>query len=290
MIRRVPQGEPTFRKGGGAQGRGKNVGVPGAGVGEVRFEAGVQGGGVGTVGSEGVEEPLPPGRVLSQREQALGALNALIQVLGPEKGSEVKGLVEGSSSSVVSLPSQVSGHLGCSALLLHAGPSRSPTLRRAVASSSHCQPVGPKELQVRSRPIADPPEVNSSQKRAHPNPTKNDPLDVDRVFYVFPEHLVLEIPCVCGTKVWRVPREAFVEQICMRFSDGRASAAPNFVCVQKFFAEDSACSPEGVCNVAEHCACSCVERCRDDTQAGNCKVSGNGDCPCLTISFSGWVR
>ena len=29
----VPQGEPTFRKGGGAQGLGKNAGVPGAGVG-----------------------------------------------------------------------------------------------------------------------------------------------------------------------------------------------------------------------------------------------------------------
>ena len=91
----VPQGEPTFRKGGGAQGRGKNAGVPGAGVGLVWFEAGVQGGGVGTAVSDCVEEPLPPGRVLSQRDQALGALNALIQVLGPEKGSQVKGLVEG---------------------------------------------------------------------------------------------------------------------------------------------------------------------------------------------------
>ena len=80
----VPQGEPTFQRSGGAQGRGRNVGVLGAGVGRVQFEEGVQGGGVGTAGSEGVEEPLLPGRVLSQREQALGALNALIQVLGPE--------------------------------------------------------------------------------------------------------------------------------------------------------------------------------------------------------------
>ena len=46
-------------------------------------------------GLKGVEEPLPPGRVLSQREQALGALDALIQVLGPEIGPQVKGLVEG---------------------------------------------------------------------------------------------------------------------------------------------------------------------------------------------------
>ena len=71
------------------------MGVPGAGVGRVRFEEGVQGGGVGAAGLHGVEEPLPPGRVLSQREQALGALNALIQVLGPEIGPQVKGLVEG---------------------------------------------------------------------------------------------------------------------------------------------------------------------------------------------------
>ena len=40
---------------------------------------------------EEVEEPLPPGPVLSQRDQALGALKALVQVLGPEKGSQVMG-------------------------------------------------------------------------------------------------------------------------------------------------------------------------------------------------------
>ena len=34
-------------------------------------------------------------RLVSQREQALGALNALIQVLGPEIEPQVKGLVEG---------------------------------------------------------------------------------------------------------------------------------------------------------------------------------------------------
>ena len=90
----VPQGEPTFRRGGGPQGR-KNVGVPGAGVGGPRFEEGVQGGGGVAAGPKGVEEPLPPGRVLSQREQALGALDALIQVLGLEAGPQVRGVVEG---------------------------------------------------------------------------------------------------------------------------------------------------------------------------------------------------
>ena len=49
----VPQGEPTFRKGGGAQGRGKSAGVSGAGVRRVRFEEGVQGGGVDSVGQGG---------------------------------------------------------------------------------------------------------------------------------------------------------------------------------------------------------------------------------------------
>ena len=64
-------------------------------VGKVRFEEGVQGGGVDSDGQGGVEEPLPPGLVLSQRDQALGALKALVQVLGLEKGSQVMGLVEG---------------------------------------------------------------------------------------------------------------------------------------------------------------------------------------------------
>ena len=64
--------------------------------------------------------------------------------------------------------------LAFAALPLASGPSRSPTLHRAVASSSHCQPMGPKELQASSRPIADPSKVHSSQKRAHPNPIKND--------------------------------------------------------------------------------------------------------------------
>ena len=73
---------------------GEECGVPGAGVGRVRFEEG-QGGGVDSVGQGGVEEPSPPGPVLSQRDQALGALEALVLVLGPEKGSQVMGLMEG---------------------------------------------------------------------------------------------------------------------------------------------------------------------------------------------------
>ena len=92
----VPQGEPTFRKGGGAQGGGKSAGVPGAGVGRVRCEEGVQGGGVDSDEQRGVEKPLPPGLVPSQGDQAFGALKALVLVRGPEKGSQVMGLVEGS--------------------------------------------------------------------------------------------------------------------------------------------------------------------------------------------------
>ena len=83
----VPQGEHAFLKGGGAQGGGKSAGVPGAGVGRVRFEEGVQGGGVDSDEQGGVEEPLPLGPDLSQRDQALGALKALVLVLGMEKGS-----------------------------------------------------------------------------------------------------------------------------------------------------------------------------------------------------------
>ena len=82
----VPQGEPTLRRGGGAQGRGRNVGVPGAGVGGPRIEEGVQGGGVGAAGLQGVEEPLPPGRVLSQRRQALDTLEVLVLSLFPMFG------------------------------------------------------------------------------------------------------------------------------------------------------------------------------------------------------------
>ena len=46
-------GWPGFRKGGAAQGGGKNAGIPGAGVGKVRFEEEVQGGGVNSAGLGG---------------------------------------------------------------------------------------------------------------------------------------------------------------------------------------------------------------------------------------------
>ena len=57
------------------------------------------------------------------------------------------------------------------ALLLHSGPSRSPTLGRAVASSRHCQPMGPKELQARGRPRANLPNCELEPKTS---PSKND--------------------------------------------------------------------------------------------------------------------
>ena len=71
------------------------AGVPDAGVGRVRFEEGGRGGGVKSAGQGGMEEPLPPGPVLSQRDQDLGAPKALVEVLGPVVGSQVMGLVEG---------------------------------------------------------------------------------------------------------------------------------------------------------------------------------------------------
>ena len=91
----VPQGEPTFRKGGGAQGRGKNAGVPGAGVGNFRSEEGVQGGGVGAVGQGG-----GGGTVASWScSLAEGSGSWCSEGVGsgsraPEKGSQVAGLVE----------------------------------------------------------------------------------------------------------------------------------------------------------------------------------------------------
>ena len=48
-----------------------------------------------SAGQGGVQEPLPPGPVLSQRDQALGALKVLVEVVGPVVGSQVVGLVEG---------------------------------------------------------------------------------------------------------------------------------------------------------------------------------------------------
>ena len=51
-----------------------------------------RGGGVDSVGQGEVEEPLPPGPVLSQRDQALVALKALVKVLEVEVGSGGGGL------------------------------------------------------------------------------------------------------------------------------------------------------------------------------------------------------
>ena len=43
----------------------------------------------------GVQDPVPVGLVLSQRDQALHALKVLAEVLGPEVGPQVVGMVEG---------------------------------------------------------------------------------------------------------------------------------------------------------------------------------------------------
>ena len=88
----VPRGEPTYRKGGGG---GKGGVDTGAGVGgkflsEVGSgsggEAASRGGGIG---------PVPPGPVLSQRDQAVSALQTLVGLLEPAVGAQVRGLVEG---------------------------------------------------------------------------------------------------------------------------------------------------------------------------------------------------
>ena len=88
----TPQGEPTFRKGAGAKVGGKGGGIPGAleaGIGcdlvgfqRLRVDRVVRGEGV-------VQDPLPVGPVLSQRDQALGALKMLAEVLGPVVGPQV---------------------------------------------------------------------------------------------------------------------------------------------------------------------------------------------------------
>ena len=91
----VPRGEPTFRKGNGAKGSGKGGGDLGAGVGG-RFLAEVVGGNGGeAVGRSGGIGPVPPGPVLSQRDQAVSALRALVGLLDPAVGAQVRGLVEG---------------------------------------------------------------------------------------------------------------------------------------------------------------------------------------------------
>ena len=89
----TPQGEPTFRKGDGAKGKEKCL---------VFLGLELAGFGLRTVPWRGVErmwlgreDPLPPGPVLAQRDQTLGALKALVEDLGPVVGPQVMGLVEG---------------------------------------------------------------------------------------------------------------------------------------------------------------------------------------------------
>ena len=57
--------------------------------------------------------------------------------------------------------------ISCSVPSWLSGPSSSPPLGRAVVSSCHCQHMEPKGLHAKSRPMANPPIVHSTQKRAH---------------------------------------------------------------------------------------------------------------------------
>ena len=92
----VPRGEPTFRKGHGAKGDGKAGVDTGAGVGG-RFLSDVAGGSGGeAVGRSGGTGQVPSGPPLpSQRDQAVSAFRALVELLEPEVGAQVRGLVEG---------------------------------------------------------------------------------------------------------------------------------------------------------------------------------------------------
>ena len=91
----VPRGEPTFRKGGGSKGGGKGAVDTGAGVGG-KFLPEVGGGSGGeAVGRGGGMGQVPSGPPPSHREQALSALQALIGLLEPAVGAQVRGLVEG---------------------------------------------------------------------------------------------------------------------------------------------------------------------------------------------------
>ena len=91
----VPRGEPTFRKGGGSKGGGKGEVDTGAGVGG-KFLPEVGGGSGGeAVGRGGGMGQVPAGPPPSHREQAVSALQALIGLLEPAVGAQVRGLVEG---------------------------------------------------------------------------------------------------------------------------------------------------------------------------------------------------
>ena len=91
----VPRGEPTFRKGGGSKGGGKGGVDTGAGVGG-KFLSEVGGGSGGeAVGRGGGIGQVPSGPPPSHRDQALSALQALVGLLEPAIGAQVRGLVEG---------------------------------------------------------------------------------------------------------------------------------------------------------------------------------------------------
>ena len=91
----VPRGEPTYRKGGGSKGGGKGGVDTGAGVGG-KFLPEAGGGSAGEAASRGGGiGPVSSGPVLSQRDQAVSALQALVGLLDPAVGAQVRGLVEG---------------------------------------------------------------------------------------------------------------------------------------------------------------------------------------------------
>ena len=91
----VPRGEPTYRKGGGSKGGGKGGVDTGAGVGGKFLSEAGGGSGGEAAGRGGGIGPVPPGPVLSQRDQAVSALQALVGLLDPAVGAQVRGLVEG---------------------------------------------------------------------------------------------------------------------------------------------------------------------------------------------------
>ena len=91
----VPRGESTFRKGNGAKGSGRGGVDTGTGVGS-RFLSEVAGGSGGeAVGRSGGTGQVPSGPPPSQRDQAVSALRALVELLDPEVGAQVRRLVEG---------------------------------------------------------------------------------------------------------------------------------------------------------------------------------------------------
>ena len=88
---------PTGRDqvGNGAKGSGKGGGDTGAGVGGLFLSEVVGGNGGEAVCRSGGTWPVPPGPVLSQRDQAVSALRALVGLLDPAVGAQVRRLVEG---------------------------------------------------------------------------------------------------------------------------------------------------------------------------------------------------